>query len=419
MRILFLTNYYPPHELGGQGRSCQEVVRGLEDRGHECRVLTSMHGHDNRPAVDAGVHRRLFLEMDGRPFRHMLTFFTRRRRREAHNLRVLEEVVADFGPDVAFIWGMWNLPRSLAALAERLLPGRVAYRFAEYWPTLPSQHALYWQAPPRNRLTAIPKQILGRVALRQLAREDPPPVLQYPHVMCVSAGTRAVLLEAGLPIEHARVIHTGIDPDETGFEEFPGPKAPAPGLELLYAGRISSEKGVESLIEAMAALQAERASDPVNLRLAGTGSTAFIEALKQRVRSAGLDGRVRFLGQVPGEEMPALMRSAHILVVPSIWAEPFARVVLEGMAGGLVVVAARTGGTAEIIEHDRNGLLYPPGDAAALCAAIRRLAADPDDRDRLARAGRETVRSGFTRKAMLDRIEDFLFEAAGMAETAE
>ena len=86
MRILFLTNYFPPHELGGQGRSCLEVFDGLTARGHECIVLTSMHGVDNVPTVEGGIRRQLYLEMDMVPLRHSWIFFTQRRKREAHNL---------------------------------------------------------------------------------------------------------------------------------------------------------------------------------------------------------------------------------------------------------------------------------------------------------------------------------------------
>ncbi|NUM49034.1 MAG: glycosyltransferase [Anaerolineales bacterium] len=165
MRILFLANYYPPHGLGGQERSCQEVFEGLQARGHECLVLTSMHGVDNVPTDEPGVRRWLYLEMDMVPLRHGWIFFTQRKQREAQNLARLERLINEFKPDVVYVWGMWNLPRTLPALAERLLPGRVAYRFAEYWPTLPSQHEFFWRAPAKNWRTYVPKRILSVVVV--------------------------------------------------------------------------------------------------------------------------------------------------------------------------------------------------------------------------------------------------------------
>ena len=407
MRILFLTNYFPPHEIGGQGRSCEEVFAGLQARGHTCRVLTSMHGIGNRPEIMSGVHRELYLEMDSRPFRHMLTFFTERHAREAHNLQVLDRLITDFSPDVVFIWGMWNLPVSLPALAEQMLPRRVAYRFAEYWPTLPSQHEMYWQAPARNPLTALPKKLLKGIALRQLAREPRVIDLAYPHVMCVSAGTKQALVEAGVPIGHAQVIHTGIDTDRFSRPRSQ-PVAEGEQLLLLYAGRLAEEKGIDTVLQAMAI----NGQDRIRFSVAGPGTAAFVNRLKHLAGDLKVDDRVRFLGRRPPEEIPGLMGAHHVLVVPSTWPEPFARVVLEGMAAGMVVVGTPTGGTGEILEDGDNALVFPAGDADALAAHLAALAESPALRERLAQAGRLTVREGFTQAVMMDRIEALLMGAA-------
>src|SRR5262245_42371380 len=118
MRILFLTNFYPPYEGGGEGLSCQHVVEGLKQRGHTTLVLTSMHGTNNVPAAADGIYRSLYLEMDLVPLHHALNFFTQRKAREKHNLQCLECIFEQFEPDIVFIWGMWNLSRSLPAYAE-------------------------------------------------------------------------------------------------------------------------------------------------------------------------------------------------------------------------------------------------------------------------------------------------------------
>src|SRR5688572_4367693 len=125
MRILFLTNFYLVDRSGGEARSCQQVVEGLQQRGHTTLVLTSMDGANNVPVEADGIYRSLYLEMDLVPWRHSLNFFTKRKAREKHNLLHFERVVEQFEPDIIFIWGMWNLPRSLPALAEARYPERV------------------------------------------------------------------------------------------------------------------------------------------------------------------------------------------------------------------------------------------------------------------------------------------------------
>src|SRR5690349_13576801 len=199
MRVLFLTNFYMDGS-GGEEQSCQQVVGGLKQRGHSTLVLTSMHGSNNLPVEVDGVCRSLYLEMDLVPLRHSLTFFTQRKTREKHNLELFARVLQQFDPDIIFIWGMWNLPRSLAGLAENRYPHKVVYRFASYWPTLPSQHEFYWRALGRSWYSRIPKQFLGSVALAMLKKETQQTSLMFRQAICVSAATRKGLVEAGIPV---------------------------------------------------------------------------------------------------------------------------------------------------------------------------------------------------------------------------
>ena len=208
MRILFLTNFYQVN-AGGEEQSCQQVVEGLAQRGHTTLVLTSMHGTNNVPVEAGGIHQALYLEMDLVPLRHSITFFTKRKAREKHNLQVFENVLQHFDPDIIFIWGMWNLHNSLPALAEARYPHKVVYRFATYWPTLPSQHEVYWRIPGRNWYSRFPKWVLGQFALAMLGAEVRQHPLIYEHAICVSATTRDILVKAGIPISNAQIVLHG------------------------------------------------------------------------------------------------------------------------------------------------------------------------------------------------------------------
>lgn len=406
MRILILTNFYGLEQSGGEDQSCQQVVAGLRQRGHTVLVLTSMQGTNNIPIDEDGVYRALYLEMDLAPLRHSLTFFTSRRAREQHNLRCFERVASQFSPDIVFIWGMWNLPRSLPILAEAKCAGKVVYRFATYWPTLPSQHEMYWRASGRNWLSRLVKLMLGRVALAILARENHQPPLKFENAICVSAATRSKLVEAGVPVSNARVIHTGIDASryQNGMTTASRAKD-GQSLNLLYAGRLVKEKGVHTAIQALGKLSAHSKQKAVSLTVAGSESNDYLAHLQQLVKQAGLDERVSFLGHVPAEEMPQLLRQFDVLLLPSLWPEPFSRMLLEGMATGLAVVATNTGGTVEILKDGENGLLFNPGDADDLARKVLCLANDRVLLRRLARAGQQTVMERFTWGKMIDEFE--------------
>ncbi|MDQ2692868.1 MAG: glycosyltransferase family 4 protein [Chloroflexota bacterium] len=418
MRVLFLTNFYQIHGSGGEEQSCQQVVEGLKQRGHATLVLTSMHGYNNSPVEVDGVYRSLYLEMDLVPLWHSITFFTRRKAREKHNLQVFERVLSEFDPDIIFIWGMWNLPHSLAALAEAKYGHKVVYRFATYWPTLPSQHELYWRTPGRNWYSGLPKRVLGNIALAMLTKEARRAPSGFQHAICVSAATRNVLVEAGVPVSHARIIHTGLDVERyLNSREQHASHGENEGLNLLYAGRISPEKGISTLIEAMSKLVNEQGKQYIRLSLAGSGSVEHESHLRQLVSQSGLTDNVSFLGWVQPEDLPDLLRQFDVLVLPSIWPEPFARAVLEGMISGLVVVAARTGGTPEIIVDGKNGLLFAPNDPEDLAKKIAYLLNDPESRKQMRSAGRQTILDRFTMTKMMDQIESYLQEVASHSAT--
>jgi glycosyltransferase involved in cell wall biosynthesis len=148
-------------------------------------------------------------------------------------------------------------------------------------------------------------------------------------------------------------------------------------IDVLYAGRLSVEKGVDVLIGALADLEGIRTV------VAGTGP------MEQELRHRAGD-RVEFVGWLPREELASWYTRARLLVVPSR-SEPQGVVVLEAMASGTPVLGARTGGIPEMIEEGRTGWLVDPGDAGALGAALTRLLADPATLARAGRAARESV----------------------------
>jgi glycogen(starch) synthase len=257
------------------------------------------------------------------------------------------------------------------------------------------------------------KNALGRVALTMLAKEDREQTLQFRHTICVSAATRDRLIALGVPVAQARIIHTGV---EAGvFPQRERARHDTPALRLLFAGRLAPDKGVETAIQAMAELVAGWGPQRVSLTLAGSGAEDYTAHLHMLVAQHDLKEHVTFLGWVRHEEMADLMQQYDVLLVPSIWPEPFARVVLEGMVAGLVVVATPAGGTGEIVRDGENGLLFAPGDSHDLAEQIGRLLDDDELRQRLARAGWQTVADEFSLSRMIDQYEAYLQEVAQAA----
>jgi glycogen(starch) synthase len=404
MRILFLSNFYPPARPGGYTQWCHEVAVRLAERGHSIGVLTSRHERAKAPAREPNIYRLLHLEGD-LAYYQPHHFFTRWRKQHRENLAFLEHTVKDFAPDLIFVWGMWALSKALPTLAEKLLPGRVVYYLSDYWPSAVDMHTTYWQSPPQSWPMQIPKRVLGKVAMSILAKEGQPD-LKLEHVICVSARVRDLLVEAGLPIQHARIIHGGTDIerflDVRKRDDRPG------HLKLLYAGQLVRHKGVHTAIEAMSRLVNKQRINQITLTLVGSGHPDYEAFLRDLVVRESLQDFVTFQKPVSKDHMPAIFQQFNVLIFPSIYEEPLARITQEAMSSGLVVVGTTTGGTKEILRDGETGLTFAPEDADGLAEQVTRLIIDPDLCCRLAQAGRQTVLENFTLDKMVNEIEAYL-----------
>jgi glycosyltransferase involved in cell wall biosynthesis len=405
MKILYLTNFYPPHVVGGMERSCQAVVQGLEARGHVSRVLTSIFGVE-RASEEGPVMRKLRLQMDFVPAKNAWAFLNFRRQRKA-NRRSLEEAISGFEPDAVFVWGMWNLDVELAFHAEALMKGRVLYRMADYWPTLPSQRRAYWQAKGQSGLATAMKRTLAPLALAYLKRDEgPSPALRQGY--CVSFAVRRRLVESGVPVGHWPVVYTGLDLSR--FDGDPRTKwsGRQPVLKLLFAGRLVPQKGLETLLRALAEASTARPEASMELTVVGSGTSEYVDSLRREADRLGIQGITRFLGAVEHDAVARLMESHAVVVVPSVWEDPLPRVAMEAMAAGCVVIGSRIGGLEEIIEDGRSGRLFPPGDHRALAGILADVAKAESQLASMASNARQQAVGRFSQEAMLDRIEELL-----------
>ncbi len=194
---------------------------------------------------------------------------------------------------------------------------------------------------------------------------------------------------AGAP---ERVIPNGLQPED--FAGFP----PAPGAtDFLFIGELRPIKGIEYLLDALAALNAGRRATAT---IVGSGPNS--DELQMKSAALGLGPVVTFTGALPAREA---LRLGRIMVVPSL-AESFPYVVLEAAAAGLPLISTSVGGIPEIVAGTDTGLI-PPGDAVALSAAMRDTLDNPDTATARAMRLRENVSTKFTVAGMTTAVLDF------------
>ncbi|HEV2786513.1 MAG TPA: glycosyltransferase, partial [Solirubrobacteraceae bacterium] len=219
---------------------------------------------------------------------------------------------------------------------------------------------------------------------------------------CVSQATRAQL--GATPKAH--VLHDGLAlaPSRAPRAQARAALGLAPAAFVVaILGRISSWKGQDVLIRALAELPGE---PPAIALVAGDpwqGDERRLQELHELAASLGVRGRVRFAGFRPDVEN--VLGAADVVAVPSTQPDPLPNAALEAAAAGCCVVAADHGGLPEIIADGATGRLVAPGDPAALAAVLVELRAHPEARERLAAAAARDVRERFSATRLLDRTQ--------------
>ena len=268
---------------------------------------------------------------------------------------------------------------------------------------------------------------LGAVKLRHQGARDTSPaertwlepdVARRADTVIATCSDEAFELRAfDVPPSRIAVVPCGVDiarftPD--------GPVAPRTDrLRVLTVSRLVARKGVGIALQAVAT--ASRAGLDVELLVGGgAGDAAHLEAepeierLQRVIESEGMGDRIVLAGRVGHDALPALYRSADV-VVCSPWYEPFGIVPLEAMACGAPVIATSVGGLIDTVVADRTGLHVPPRDPDALAAALIPLLQDAPRRARYGAAGRRRAESRYSWErvaADTARVYDHLADAA-------
>ncbi len=403
MRILVISNLYPPDYLGGYELLCAQVCRALAGRRHGITVLTSTHGLEGPGADEPGppaVRRELQLYL---PFDQPARLLRGARRRTGRvNYDITRRAIVELQPDVIFVWSQLRLTLGPARAAEE--SGRpVAYTFND-------EHVAGFLPAPFD---VSPRALICFCADRWLMPEITLRGMRLRSVTCISEQLKRNLVAQGVPIAGARVIYQGIPLAEFPLKESPGALHDPP--RILYVGQLHSYKGVHTLIEAVRLVTAGTVgkggpSDHcLDVAIVGEGPSAYTEGL--RAQASEVSARIRFVGRIPHAELPAVYREHDIFVFPSTWQEPFGLTHLEAMASGTPVLSTAEGGHGEFLEDGVNALVFPREDARRLAELIFRLVQDGQLRRRLALTARDLVARRFTVDRYVTDLEGFLAEA--------
>lgn len=166
---------------------------------------------------------------------------------------------------------------------------------------------------------------------------------------------------------------------------------------VVFAGRVIAAKGVDVLL---------RAARTVDAEFVICGDGWRLEASRKLARRLGVQERVRFTGWLPPEELARELADASVVVIPSVWPEPFGLVGIEAFAAERPVVASDTGGIGDWLEDGVSGLSVRPGDARALAGALNVLLADPARQQAMGAAGKQMMEARFSPESHVTALAD-------------
>ena len=356
-------------DAGGQNVHVAELSAALTGRGHEVTVYTRRDDPDSPETVEVPDGYRVAHVPAGPP----------------HTV-AKDDIYRYMGDFAAHLRKCWQQDRPDVVHAHFWMSGLAATRAADDAgiPVVQTFHAL---GAVKRRYqgtadTSPPERLAAESAL----------AAKVARVIATCSDEVFELARIGMPRARATVVPCGVDVDRFGPT---GPTFPSAGQKrIVTVGRLVPRKGFDVAIAALPRLP------DVELLIAGgpepdrLSTDEEANRLVEVARAHGVANRVRLLGRVSREDMPALLRSADA-VACTPWYEPFGIVPLEAMACGRPVVAAAVGGLRDTVVDGATGLLVPPRDPAQLASALRMLLGSERGRA-FGAAGRRRVCSRYT-----------------------
>lgn len=345
MRIAVLPGIWPP-DVGGPATHGPELARFLVDHGHSVQVVTMASAPPTeRPCPVTTVDR-------GRPFPVRYGELTVRSTDAARHA------------DVVYASSTYAAAAAASLAARRPLVVKLvsdpAYERARRWGLFDGTLEEFQHAAG-GRLTGLKRA--RTLALRR---------------------ARTLIVPSRYLAEIAR--GWGLEPARLHVVPNPAPavrtETPAERQGLVFAGRLTRQKAMHVALDALAYVPATA------LTIIGEGPERA--RLERHAHAAGLNGRVRFVGSLPREEVLAALAGAEAAVLSSDW-ENFPHAAVEALAVGTPLVATDVGGVAEVVSDGINGLLVPPGSPEAFGQALQRLLGSPELRARLSDGARDSV----------------------------
>ncbi|MFP4379305.1 MAG: glycosyltransferase family 4 protein [Candidatus Sumerlaeia bacterium] len=414
MRILFVTNYYPPHFVGGYELHCGRVADWLAEQGHDVRILTGDFRRDDveddenpsqeKPRVYRDLTLRYWTDITDMGYW----------KREWQDLRIFRRHLAEFQPETVVLWNMRKLASSIVMEAQQS-DCRLVYHLMDEWLSefreangLPQ----FWAKKPDSfwaRMLKPPFRAIYHALYVPDVRDWNPQ-----NAVFVSRALEGLVRKKGVEIPNRHISYITYDPADFAHIDWNRDNDPESPVRFLWAGRLCRGKGLVTTLDAIDMLYADQ-PEGWTIDFCGPLDTEDESGLFQpRLDKAPWKDKIRYLGSLPYSEMPRQYRDHDVFLFTSEVHEGLPGTIIEAFAAGLPVIGTLTGGTNDVLHPDENCLVYPIGDADALADAMKRLIENPELRRKLSAQTRQFAREQCSNTAVFPALLDF-YKGGGKA----
>jgi glycosyltransferase involved in cell wall biosynthesis len=382
VRILLIQNFYDDFPVGGAELLCHDIVDGLEKLGHEIKVLSSKRGRMPRTGTDLpflGCFPPVCEEKELRKISSRLRWAAISRR----NYSMVARAICDVRPDVIYLHNLeWVTPSPLLAAVES---GRKVALHAHN-----HQYSELWKSAKKKS---------GGSVIHKFFKLSP--VTGEAKIIAISHFISNELLSAGFPKDRVKVIYNGLPEELLNDTD----SAFAREKKAVFFGAVSYHKGVHIAIEAIGILKKKGLRLPLEI-IGKAGREDYLSELEALAKRLDVEGEINFIGPLKREDISKRLRTVDIVLVPSLWEEPFGLVATEAMAAGAIVIGSNRGGVPEVI-GDAGFIVEPEADkfAEAIMTVFKM---SDEEKKRLSLIGAGRVKELFSLEKKLQEIEAVL-----------
>ncbi|SFV70068.1 Glycosyltransferase [hydrothermal vent metagenome] len=370
MKILTVTNYYPPYFIGGYEIACKETMDFLKDKGHDVMVITS--DYIKNEDEDKNIIRKMKYSKPSR---------IQKKINEYKNYKILQKHIQQFKPDLVYFWSLRGLGiNMIKAVEEKSIPK--VFEIGDFW--------MYGYTQP-----SFKKKIISLLPF--IGRKK----LNISPAICVSKWVQKEMKT----VYNSEITY--VSPNATFIPKVVLQKTSP--IKFIFIGRLDKAKGLDIAIEALLKFAKKYPESPFTFDIYGNGDAHFIQECK--LLCTPIQSKVNFKGQVNLKR--EMYTDASILLMPTRVREAFGLVIIEAMAYKCAVIATNAYGPSEIITHEENGLLFKPEDYNDLFHNIEKLYFDRGLLKRLQDNGYNDVSKNYSLTSVKSKVEKILLDIAG------